>query len=162
LGLILLLAGLLAGCGGGSSSVQAPAETGPPAPVPTTLVLDIETSPQLNLNTDGTAAPLLVRIYELADSGRFANSGFFQLLDDDGAVLGTDLMGRDEIRFTPGETRIIPMDLGKKTTAVGIFAAYRSTDGQRWRDTIDIIQEMDHRANLMLGARELTLTQGAP
>jgi type VI secretion system protein VasD len=111
----------------------------------------------LNINTDGSAAPLLVRIYELADSGRFLGSGFFPLYEDDRAVLAADLIGRDEIRFVPGETRIIEKTLKPTTTTVAVLAAYRSTEQRRWRATAPIRPEAVNRFRLELGSRELTL-----
>jgi type VI secretion system protein VasD len=151
----MLLIALLGACGGGDAPVikiEAPVP-----PPPTRLVIAASASTGLNINTDGSAAPLLVRIYELADSGQFLGSGFFPLYEDDRAVLAADLIARDEIRFSPGETRIIEKTLKPATTTLGVLAAYRSTEQRRWRATAPIRPESVNRFRLELGPRELTL-----
>jgi len=152
---LLALAMLLGGCGG---NVPMPKIDLPKPPPPTRLVMEVNASRQLNINTDGTAAPLLVRIYELRDGGQFMGSGFFPLYENDRGTLGADLVGRDEIFFKPGETRVIEKTLSPTTTTIGVMGAYRSTDERRWRATAPILPEKVNRFRLDLGSRELALS----
>jgi type VI secretion system protein VasD len=153
---VALVAIVLGACGGGAAP---PVKIETPEPPPTTrLVLTVTASSSLNVNTDGSAAPLVVRIYELADGGRFFGTGFFPLYEDDSSVLGGDLIARDEIRFAPGETRTIEKTLRPTTTTLGVLGAYRSTEQRRWRATAPMLPETVNRFRLELGPRELTLT----
>jgi len=151
-----LAAVVLAACGGGKAP---PVKIDvPEPPPPTRLVIDASASARLNANASGSPAPLVVRIYELADGGRFLGSGFFPLYESERATLAEDLLARDEIRFAPGESRTIEKTLNPGTTTLGVLAAYRSTEQRRWRATAPIVPETVNRFTLDLGPRELTLT----
>jgi type VI secretion system protein VasD len=152
-------ASFLTACGGKRlAKMDVPKFEIPKPPPPTLLVMEATASSRLNLNTDGSAAPLVVRIYELSDAGRFLGSGFFPLYKDDRGALSSDLIARDEIRFVPGETRIIEKTLNPATTTLGVLGAYRSTEQARWRVTVPVIPETTNRLVLDVGARELALT----
>ena len=152
----LLAALLLDACGGGKApSIKIEAPEPPPQ---TRLVMEVSASPKLNLNTDGTAAPLVVRIYELSGDGQFLGSGFFPLFENDSSTLGPDLIAREEIRVVPGETRTIEKTLNPATTTLGVLGAYRSTDQRRWRATVPVVPQTVNRLRLDLGPRELALT----
>lgn len=155
----LLLAGLvlavLAGCGKKVVQVDLPKPA--PPPPPTRLVLEVTASPRMNPGADGQSAPLLVRLYELAADGRFMDADLFKLLETDTSVLGTDLLARDAAHFIPGEGRQIDKTLNPATRTLGVVAAYRVTDGVRWRATVPILPAVVNTLHLELGPRELKL-----
>jgi type VI secretion system protein VasD len=154
LGLGLTLT-LLVGCG---TAVVQPVASKPTAPPPPTrLVLDVNASPRMNPTASGQGAPLMVRIYELAADGRFMDAELLKLLEADTGVLGSDLLGRDQDHFTPGERRQIDKTLNPAARTLGIMATYRVTDGVRWRTTVPIIPSSVNTLQLELGPREITL-----
>ena len=161
--LVILLVMTLSGCAGGGGKVpevkmpEIKIPESEPPPQPTRLILDISASPGLNPNPIGNPAPLVVRIYELAETGRFTGSGFHSLYEDDRSVLGDDMVGRDELRMRPGGRETMEKTLGSDTSAIGVVAAYRNLDGVRWRSTAPIVPETDNRLTLTLGAREIAL-----
>ncbi len=152
----LLLVLALAGCGGGKVPEIKIPEPEPPPP-PTRLVLDIQASSRLNPNPNGNPAPLVVRIYELAETGRFTGTGFHPLYQDDRSALGGDMLGREELRLRPGAQQTLEKTLNPTTSAIGVLAAYRSLDGIRWRAVVPVIAETDNRLTLTLGASALKL-----
>lgn len=153
LGLALLV---LSGCGG-KGDVKVEAFKPPPPPPPTELYIEVTASPRLNSGTGGKAAPLLVRFYELADTGRFLAGDYFKLISDDRSTLAADLVGMEEARFLPGQKRSIKKTVNPGTRYLGVLAAYQVTDGVLWRAVAPIASETLNTFLCELGARELKL-----
>jgi type VI secretion system protein VasD len=158
LGFVVLMTvvALAGGCGGAKMPEIKIPEPEPPPP-PTRLVLDISASSRLNPNPNGNPAPLVVRIYELAETGRFTGTGFHPLYQDDRGALGSDMVGREELRLRPGARQTLEKTLNPGTGAIGVLAAYRNLDGVRWRATVPVLPETDNRLTLTLNAGELNL-----
>ena len=114
----------LAGCGGASAP-----------PPPTIAALTMTAAADINPDPAGKPAPVTVRIYQLASTAAFDHADFFQLYNNDQAVLGADMLGRDEVTITPGGTQQLVKDLKPGTTAVGVVAAFRDIQHANWRAT---------------------------
>ena len=99
---------------------------------PTRLVLRMDAAAQTNPDATGRPSPVKVRIYELKDSNAFAEADYFSLNANDKAVLGGDLLVRDEFILRPGETKRIERKSHPKTVALGILAGYRDLNSV-WR-----------------------------
>lgn len=104
-----------------------------PAKEPTRLLLRIETSASTNPDDSGRASPIKVRLYELKDSNSFAEADYFSLHDGEKAVLGADLLSKDEFVLRPGEFRTIDRKTHPQTTAIGVLAGYRDLANSAWR-----------------------------
>jgi type VI secretion system protein VasD len=112
----------LVGCGGP-----------PPPPPPTVAALTMTAAADINPDAGGNAAPVTVRVYQLASTAAFEHADFFQLYNNDQAVLGADMLGRDELTITPGGTQQLVKDLKPGATAVGVVAAFRDIQHANWR-----------------------------
>ncbi len=109
-----------------------------PPPPPTQVDLTLSAATDVNPTTSGQAAPVVVRVYQLASTSGFDGAEFFQLFNQDQAVLKTDLVKKDEFLLSPGQkktTTLMPTD---QVTALGIFAAYRDFQNAKWRATVPI------------------------
>ncbi|MBB5414508.1 type VI secretion system lipoprotein TssJ [Paraburkholderia atlantica] len=107
-----------------------------PAPVikeRTTLRLQIAANENVNPNEWGTAAPILVRVYELKSPTAFQTADFFTLQSDDKKILGDDALVVDEFILRPGDTREIVRKSNPATTAIGVLAGYRDLGKSVWR-----------------------------
>jgi type VI secretion system protein VasD len=107
-----------------------------PAPVskePTVLRLQVVAADNVNPNEWGTAAPILVRVYELKSATAFENADFFTLQSDDKKVLGDDALVVDEMILRPGDKREIARKSNTATTAIGVLAGYRDLGKSVWR-----------------------------
>lgn len=116
----LMLAALLAGCSAGtapSASVQ--------------VVLDV--ADDVNPDASGRPSPIVVRVYQLADTEAFDRATFFDLYDRDRQVLGASLLARSEITLLPDTEKVVGQPLDPKTRVVAIVAAYRDIDHAQWR-----------------------------
>src|SRR5262249_56406831 len=81
----------------------------------------------------GNAAPVTVRVYQLASTAAFEQADFFQLYNNDQAVLGADMLGRDELTITPGGSQQLVKELKPGATAIGVVAAFRDIQHANWR-----------------------------
>jgi len=107
---------------------------GPPAQKEQTkLDLLIETAPGLNPDSQGRAAPILLRIYELRSDLVFQDADYFSLQNADKATLGADLLAVDQFILRPGETRTIRRKSHPETSALGVFAGYQDLPNATWR-----------------------------
>lgn len=149
-----VMALLLSAC---APEIKLPEPEAPPPP--TKLHLRLSADKPLNPNTDGSSAPLMVRIYELKSSGPFTGADYFALLDRDGEALGDSLLGREELRFTGGSVQSIGKELNPETRFVGIMGAYRKIDRVRWRAVVEIYKNRTNTYGVRLGKRELSIEQ---
>ncbi|NBB70381.1 MAG: type VI secretion system lipoprotein TssJ, partial [Alphaproteobacteria bacterium] len=91
---------------------------------------------ELNPLPDGTATPVVVRLYALEDPARFRQAGFFALYDDAEASLGGDLIATTEVTVRPGEPVSRDWPLAPGVGYVGALAAFRDIDRADWRDVL--------------------------
>lgn len=115
---------ILAGCG-------AP----PPPPPPTVAAVAITAAADVNPDLGGKAAPVAVRVYQLASTAAFNKADFFQLYQNDQAVLGADLIARDEFLISPGGSQQLHAELKPGASFIGVVAAFRDIQHANWRAT---------------------------
>jgi len=123
---------------------------------PTRIEAKIEADQDINPDYDGTASPLVVRLYELKSPTAFNNAGFFTLYDGDLAELGGDLQNREELELQPGQALEVNRDLKPETRYIGIMAAYRDIDNANWRAVHEV--EANETAELTIAIRRLDVS----
>jgi type VI secretion system protein VasD len=109
-----------------------------PPPPPGVVDLAISAGPEINPGPDGSPAPALVRVYQLASPVKFENADFFLLFEKEKETLGPDLLGREEIAVAPGETKTLTQPLKPTATHVGVVAAFRDIDKASWRAVAEV------------------------
>jgi len=110
----------------------------PPPPPPTVVNLTVSASPGVNPTASGQAAPIVVRVYQLASTTGFEQAEFFQLFNQDQAFLKTDLIKRDDFLLAPGQTKTATLTPTDQVKALGVLAAYRDFQHATWRATVPI------------------------
>jgi type VI secretion system protein VasD len=136
----LLVIGLLTGC----SSVSS-------------IKAEMHADKGLNPDLNGRPSPLVVRVYELKSLSVFNNADFFNLFEQDVALLGDELQMRDEFSFQPGETRPLERELRPDTRYIGIIGAYRDIENARWRNSIGIDPEDELDLQIEFGAKGIEI-----
>jgi type VI secretion system protein VasD len=121
-----LLVSLL-GCGGP-----------PPPPPPTIAKLTLSATTNANATEAGQGAPTIVRVYQLDTTAGFDKAEFFRLLNGDAAVLGPDLVKREEYLLAPGTKKEETLTIPDRVHALGVFAGYREFQKQSWHTTIPV------------------------
>jgi type VI secretion system protein VasD len=120
--LLVICSAVVAGCGGP-----------PPPPPPTVAEITVTGAADINPDSSGHAAPVVVRIYRLAGDAQFKSLDYFQLSDSAAAKLGPDLLGTSDVTITPGGSQVITRELKPGEQILGVTAAFRDIDHASWR-----------------------------
>lgn len=144
---LILIAGLmlLAGCAG--------SEKPPPK-----LDVEISASGDLNPGPDGQPLPVVLRLYQLKQPGGFMGADFYSLFDKEAAVLGPDLVSREEITLRPGQSLHLQRPLDPAATQVGVLAAFRAIDRSHWRTVLGLTPGADNSIRVVASAGAVSAT----
>src|SRR3954470_6117205 len=74
-----------------------PPPQAPAPPPPGVVELTVTAAEDLNPDASGRASPAVLRVYQLADAAKFQAADYFQLADNDAAILGADSIARVEL-----------------------------------------------------------------
>ncbi len=130
----------------------------PPPPPPTIVNLAVTAADDLNPNASGRASPAVVRVYYLVSATSFEEADFFQLFEQEGAVLGADLAARDEITMAPGTTKTLAREPRADVRFLGVAASYREIDSAVWRAVVAVPPNQTTAVQALLGANSVALS----
>jgi len=125
-------------------------------PVPQ-LNMRIAAKADANRDPDGKPLAIVVRVYELKSHGVFAKADFFSLYDHESAVIGGDLITRDEVTLAPEQFLPIKRPLNPDATYIGVIAAFRDIDHARWRDVMRLNPLQDNHLEIEVGANTVSI-----
>jgi type VI secretion system protein VasD len=137
---LLCLVALLSGC----SSI-------------TSVTATLHANKQVNPDLNGRPSPIAVRVYELKSLSVFNSADFFNLFEQDVALLGDEMLMRDELHFQPGETKEINRDLQPDTRYIGVIGAYRDIEDATWRRSIEVEPEEENDLSIYFGELGITI-----
>lgn len=107
---------------------------GGPAVLNATLVAGAQVNPDARKRP----SPVVVRIFELKSSTLFEQADFVSLFEKEQAVLGAELVSREELVLRPGETKPLGKPLSPDTKFIGVMAAFRELERARWRAVVPV------------------------
>nr|VFK22468.1 MAG: type VI secretion system protein VasD [Candidatus Kentron sp. LFY] len=125
--LFALLALVLSGC----CTVQEPDTRA-------LLRANIMASEDSNPDSNGRPSPVMVRIYQLKSGCNFEDADFSSLHTDDEAVLGADLLFKEEMDVYPGTEIPFGRELQGNARYLGVTAAFRDLRDATWRALADL------------------------
>jgi type VI secretion system protein VasD len=125
-------------------------------PAPTEVTGTVRAAANANPSVARRPSPLLVRVYELKAATAFNNADFVSLYQRDQAELGAEMIGREELIVSPGESRALSKMTSPETRFVGVLAAYRDIDRARWRSVVAI--QPGQKQRLTISAEELSVS----
>lgn len=99
-------------------------EPKPAEPQPTKIEVNISVSDQVNPDINGRASPIVVRLYELKNIGKFEEADFYKLFENHEASLGSDLLASEKFHFKPGETKTLSHAVAPDTKYIAVTAAF--------------------------------------
>ena len=138
---------LLSGCGGGDK------------PPPTTgLRFMVDADELINPNSESQPSPVVVRVYELKSLTAFQPATFFQLLDNDTAVLGADMVAKREIEIKPGERQAFDRATPAETKYIGVIAGFRDIDKATWRANLELAPQQAGLVVVKLTAQAVSIS----
>lgn len=118
---------------------------------PASMNAVVVASPQVNPDVRKRASPVMVRIFELKSSTVFDQADFVSLYEKEQAVLGADLLGRDEFVLRPGESRSVNKVLSPDTRFIGVMVGYREIERARWRSVVPVAVGKKNEIRVDLG-----------
>jgi type VI secretion system protein VasD len=126
---------------------------------PTRIEAEVVAAGDVNPDGAGRPSPLLVRIYELKATGSFEGADFFSLYDQDSAVLGADLLAREELQMRPGTQSAVARVADPDAQFLGVLGAYRAIDQVRWRATYPLRQGETNALRIRLEAGAVSVEE---
>ncbi|MEW7993397.1 MAG: type VI secretion system lipoprotein TssJ [gamma proteobacterium symbiont of Ctena orbiculata] len=102
------------------------------------VAVTMSAAQSVNPDINDRPSPIVARIYELKSLSVFNNADFFNLFEQDVALLGDEMLMRDELHFQPGEVKLLERELQPDTRYVGVIGAYRDIENAIWRRSIEI------------------------
>lgn len=146
----LMTAALLLGC-----------STAPKPPPPTVVELTVQPDAGLNPDPNGRPSPVVMRLYHLASKTAFETADFFQLYENDAAVLGPDLLGRNEVVVLPGQAQTLSRELKPDVRFLGVAVFFRKFDEAEWRALAPVPPNQTTPMTLSLGPLSVSLAPGS-
>jgi type VI secretion system protein VasD len=141
---IALFTLLLKGCG------SEPEKPEPTEPAPTLIQAKITVSNQVNPDVNGRPSPIVMRIYELKNLGKFEEAGFYNLFEEYESFLSSDLLASEQFHLRPGDTKTVKHAVAPETKYLAVTAAYRDLNQAVWRDSIRIKTAKTTRLEIIL------------
>lgn len=135
---------LLAGCG------SEPEKPEPVEPPPTLIQAEIIVSDKVNPDVNGRPSPIVVRLYELKNLGKFEEADFYKLFEEYESFLGSDLLASEQFHLRPGDTKTIKYAVAPETKYLAVTAAYRDLNQAVWRGSIRIKTAKTTRLEIIL------------
>lgn len=129
------------------------------APKPKVLTVDVLAAANLNPSSSGRPSPVVVRVYELKAAAPFESADFVSLFDKDQAVLGADVVARDEFVLSPGESMAIKRDLSADSKFIAVMAAFRDLERAKWRAVVPLLAGKDNALSVRLEASTIQLSK---
>ncbi|HYM03858.1 MAG TPA: type VI secretion system lipoprotein TssJ [Stellaceae bacterium] len=130
-------------------------------PPPTIVELTVQATPTINPDDTGRPSPVIVRIYQLAGAGAFEKADFFQLYEKEGAVLGTDLLGRDQVALAPGDSKSLTFEMKPTAKLIGIVAAFRDIGQATWRTEATVPPNKTTKLTIVVDKLAVQVAAGA-
>ena len=87
----------------------------------------------LNQDNQQRSLPVVVRVYQLSSKTKFEHADFKQLWKQDMALLGTELLSREEYLIHPGEDSTLKMTKQDNVQYIGVVALFRDNVQNHWR-----------------------------
>jgi type VI secretion system protein VasD len=140
------------------------ATPGQPRPVdvkPLELDLVVQVSAKVNPDSRQRPSPILVRLYELKGATAFNNADFIALFQRDEALLGGDLLVRDEYVLQPSERHALKRPLNAQTRFLAVFAAYRDLERAHWRALLPVEGKRPWQVTIMVDELALKMVPAA-
>lgn len=153
LGVVLLLPAVLGACSS-KPKKDAAAATAPPAtggifkPSIASIGGELIAADDLNPSASNRPSPLPLRIFELKAVTAFNKADFLPLYQSELQALGDELLAREELVLSPGETRAMQKVLHPETRFIGVFGAYRSFERAVWRAVAPVQPGKKHQLQI--------------
>jgi type VI secretion system protein VasD len=129
----------------------------PPKP-PAVLTLTMLGGADQNPDPTGAAAPIAIKVYQLAATAKFTSSDWTALTEQEQQTLGQEeATPAQQFVVGPSETQTQVFTLKMGVQDIGIVALYRDIDHAQWRAIAPTADSGPTRLTLTIGKAAITL-----
>ncbi|NQZ32441.1 MAG: type VI secretion system lipoprotein TssJ [Oceanospirillaceae bacterium] len=123
-------------------------------------IINISISANSGSNPDlaGRPSPTVIKIYQLSSDGKFKQTDFFTLYDDD-STLSSDVLEHRELLLASQSSNSLLMTLDPKTQYIGITAAFQQSNNAKYKLLIPIGKRSTQSAAVKLLVNQLVLSE---
>lgn len=132
----------------------------PPPPPPPVLDLTILGGSDQNPDRSGRAAPVAVRLYQLAAPGRFESADVYALSEKEAQTLGEQSLGSEQVIVRPGQTVPVHRELKPGVQFLGVAVLFRDIDRAHWRALAPLKPHGPTKLTLKISGVNATLAPG--
>lgn len=104
----------------------------------TALYITFSASDDVNSDEKLRPNPILIRMYELRSASSFENADYFSLQTNEVAVLGGDMLAREEFILRPGEKKQLRRKSHPDVQTLGWTAGYKDLAQSEWRTVVHV------------------------
>jgi type VI secretion system protein VasD len=115
-----------------------------PLMAPSSSKIKLVTHNDLNPDASGRPSPVPIRVYLLSNADKLSRADYFQIIDHEKDVLGSDIITREEAIVRPGESQEIVLQGWREHAEVGVVVGYRDIERANWR----VISPLPHSGEL--------------
>ncbi|NOQ64396.1 MAG: type VI secretion system lipoprotein TssJ [Methyloprofundus sp.] len=119
--------------------------------------LKVMVSKQANPDVNERPSPVVVRIFQLKNLGKFSESDFYALFENDKEVLGDDLVNSEQFYLKPGEDRSLKNTVEPETHYIAVIAAFRDIEQAMWQDSIVIPAENTDQLMILVDQLKISI-----
>ncbi len=87
----------------------------------------------LNQDNQQRSLPVVLRVYQLKDKTKFEQANFKQIWKQDAALLGNELLAREEYLVQPGKKGQLKILKQEGAQYIGVVALFRDNTQNHWR-----------------------------
>jgi type VI secretion system protein VasD len=116
-------------------------------------------SKQINPDIYGRPSPVVMRIYELKNIGKFEAADFYKITGTYETLLGTDLVSSEQFHLHPGQTKSLKQAISPETKYIAVTVAYRDLNKAVWRATVPIEANKISRFEIILEKLKVSIKQ---
>jgi len=127
---------------------------------PTHLELVIQSSKNINLDSDNISSPLMLNFYELDSAEQFSKLDYWTLLDNGTDRLNSDLISQNKHIIIPNEEQTYKILFDEKAKFLGIIGNFRQLDSNStWRYVINLNDKTHNYVELQIDGYEIKEVQ---
>ncbi|PHR56519.1 MAG: type VI secretion system lipoprotein TssJ [Arcobacter sp.] len=123
---------------------------------PTHLELVIQSSKNINLDSDNISSPLMLNFYELDSAEQFSKLDYWTLLDNGTDRLNSDLISQNKHIIIPSEEQTYKILFDEKAKFLGIIGNFRKLDSNTtWRYVINLDDKTHNYVELQIDGYQI-------
>ncbi len=108
------------------------------------VTVNMKAADDINTFDDDIPRPLIIRLYQLKESGAFENAEFVSIYESDSSVLAGSLIDSKVMPpVIPGETRSFTLEVQQETKFIAVFAEFADYEVATSKAVVALVEEPD-------------------